>query len=300
MNSTWSGILTGGLSSLANSGGRGGANIPDAPSFQYDPNVGWSQDTLKGQSNYLLNGLTTEGGDLGGLMHDTVSFNPQVTQLALQQMQAQLAPSYRQSQQNLTNTLEANNQLTGSTTASAFGNLENDYLAQLTATQAQAGLADINRALQNRVSLYGTGLNTTQAVGNAALNNQAQMNNFALSNYDNQVAQVLGNQAPQTGGFGGAVSGSIGGGIQGYMSSGGNPYMAAAGAGLGGVSGYSGSPQAGGGILSSVLGNMGQRNGGNIIYNSGSAPHTETIANSLYDTPSWYGQGLGTSRTYGL
>lgn len=224
-----------------------GSDFPGAPGFQVDPNVAWSQDRLKGQSDYLLNGLTTEGGNLAGLMGDTVSFNPLTTQYALQAMQAQLAPSYRNSQQNLTNTLEANNQLAGSTTASAFGNLESDYMAQLTSATAQAGLADINRALQNRVSLYGTGLNTTQAVGNAALTNQAQMNNFALSNYENQVAQALGEQAPQTGGANGAIAGAIGGGMAGLAT--GNPYLAAGGAALGGYSGYNGTPGTGGQFL---------------------------------------------------
>lgn len=231
---------------FGDSGSKSGGDIPDAPTFWNDPNVAWSQDRLKAQSDYLLNGLTTDGGTLSGLMGDTVSFNPMVTQYALEAMQAQLAPSYRNSQQNLMNTLEANNQLTGSTTASAFGNLESDYMAQLTSATAQAGLADINRALQNRVSLYGTGLNTTQAVGNAALTNQAQVNNFALGNYENQVAQALGNAAPQTGGTQGALTGAAGGAMAGASF---GPYGMIIGGALGAFAGSQGSPGTGGSIL---------------------------------------------------
>lgn len=235
-------------------GGGGDMNIPDAPVFQPDPNVAWSQDFLKGQANYLINGLTQDGGNLSGLLGDTVSFNPLTTQYALQSLQAQLAPSYRNSQQNLQNTLEANNQLTGSTTASAFGNLESDYMAQLTAAGAQASLADVNRALQNRVSLYGTGLNTVSTIGTNALANQAQINNFALSNYENQVAQALAGEN-QNGGLSGALTGAVGGGLAGLAT--GNPYLAAGGAVLGGVAGYSGQPGTGGNFLTAGAGLFG-------------------------------------------
>lgn len=244
-------------------------SVPEAPSFQPDPNVAWSQDILKGQVPNLLS-----LSNLPEPLMEAISLNPQVTQLTLSALQSQLEPSYRRGFQDITNTLEANNQLTGSTTASALGNYESDYMAQLTAAGAQAGLADINRALQNRMSLYGTGLNTAQSIGNAGLNNQNQTNQFALQNYENQVASALLNQPKQTGGFMGALTGAIGGGLQGFMM--GGPTGAAIGAGVGGLAGGFGSPGTGGQFLgagATMYGNRQQslpsiiQGGGEGIYN---------------------------------
>lgn len=166
-------------------------SIPSSPSFQVDPNLAWSQDYLKGQTNYLTQGLTTEGGNLSGLLGDTINVSPLVSQYSQQLAQSQLDPAFRVRQQDMINQLEANNQLTGSTTASSLSNLNADYMASLTGMQAQYGLADVSRALNNRVQLYGMGLNTGQAVGSNALQNQNQMNQFALANYENQVASAL-------------------------------------------------------------------------------------------------------------
>lgn len=267
----------------------GGGQFPDAPEYWSDPNVAWSQDNLKSQYSYLMNGLTTEGGSLGGLMGDTVSFNPQITQLALEQMQAQLAPSYRQGGQDIVNQLEANNQLTGSTTASSLGNYQADYMSQLTAATANAGIQDINRALQNRVSLYGTGLNTAQVVGANALNNQSQRNNFALGNYDNQVAQILGNEPPQTGGTSGAIQGAIGGGMAGFSM--GGLYGGIAGAALGAYSGYSSQGNAGGGLLQA---------GGYALGSKYSSPGTYYGGReSIYNPSTSYTSGSSGGNIYG-
>lgn len=211
-------------------------SIPNAPSFQPDPNLAWSQDYLKGQTNYLTQGLTTEGGNLAGLLGDTINVSPLVSQYSQQLAQSQLDPAFRVRQQDMINQLEANNQLTGSTTASSLGNLNADYMASLTGMQAQYGLADVERALGNRVNLYGMALNTGQAVGSNALQNQNQMNQFALANYENQVASALMSQGSQRGGISGAITGAIGGGMQGFAMTG-SPWGALAGATIGGVSG---------------------------------------------------------------
>lgn len=256
-------------------------SIPEAPQFQADPNVAWSQDTLKGEVPKLL-GLT---GLPDGLM-EAISTNPQITQLTLQKLQSQLAPSYRQGSQNIINQLEANNQLTGSTTASALGNYEADYMSQLTAAGAEAGIQDINRALGNRMSLYGLGLNAAQGVGSAGLNNQSQMNQFALSNYENQVAQALMSQPTQRGGFTGALTGAMGGAMQGFAM--GGPWGAAAGAGIGGLSGGLGSPGTGGQMLGAGAYSLGNRQmsspfstmgGGESIYNPIYSPSTNGAIN---------------------
>lgn len=230
-------------------GGSKSVSLPSTPQFQTDPNFTWSQDRLKGQTDYLLNGLTTQGGSLSGMLGDTVNLNPETSRLATERYVSAQEPVYRRGLQDITNTLEANNQLTGSTTASSLGNFQADYMAGLTSANANQALADIDRALANRVGLYGTGLNTTSTVGSNALQNQAQMNQFALSNYENQVAGALASQPSATGGFSGALSGAIGGGLAGLAT--GNPYIAGAGALAGGLSGYSGSPSTGGNFLTS-------------------------------------------------
>lgn len=209
-------------------------SLPAAPSFQSDPNLAWSQDLLKGQSNYLINGLTQDGGNLSGLLGDTVSFNPDISRLAMDSLRAQTSGDYRDQRQNLINTLEANNQLTGSTTGSALGNYEADYLAGLTAAGAEASMLDINRALQNRVNLYGTGLNTAQRVGGSALNNQDQMNQFALQNYENQVYSALNSQPKSRSGMFGALGGAgLGAGIGALLAAPTGGLSLAAGAALG-------------------------------------------------------------------
>lgn len=263
-------------------------SVPDAPSFQADPNVAWSQNTLKGEVPKMLS--------LSGLpdpLMEAINTSPQITALTLQRLQAQLEPSYRTGLQNITNTLEANNQLTGSTTASALGNYQSDYMAQLTAAGAEAGIQDINRALQNRMSLYGTGLNTAAGVGNTALSNQNQMNQFALQNYENQVTAALTNQPTSRGGFMGALTGAIGGGIAGFTM--GGPMGAGIGALGGGLAGGFGSPGTGGQMLGAGASMYGNRNttplqtvgGGESFYNPLYAPLSSSGGYGLY------GQGYG-------
>lgn len=190
------------------------ASIPDAPSFQVDPNVAWSQDRMKEQYGYLINGLTTNGGSLSGLLGDAINISPEVSRLSQQYAQSQLDPAFRQKRQDTINQLEANNQLTGSTTASSLANLDADYMASLTGMQAQYGLADVERALNNRVQLYTQGLNIGQNVGQVGLQNQEQMNSFALANYENQVAASMMNQKEKGGWLqGGAMGAIVGGGL---------------------------------------------------------------------------------------
>lgn len=273
------------------------SSIPPTPSFQADPNLGWSQDVLKGQSDYLLKGLTNEGSSLSGLLNETVQLSPEISQLAMTRMRAALEPQMRESRQNVTNQLEANNQLTGSTTASALGNLEADYLSALTAAGAEASIADINRALSNRVSLYGLGLNTAQGVGGNALQNQQQMNQFALQNYENQVAASLMGQDASSGGLMGGLTGAVGGGITGFML--GGPWGAAAGAVAGGGLGYLGSPGTGGGMLSS--GALAAGLGSNRFIGSGGTSTRESIYNPQYESvynPGFGATGSQLARTY--
>lgn len=268
-------------------------SIPDAPSFQADPNLAWSQDYLKGQTNYLTQGLTAEGGNLSGLLGDTINVSPLVSQYSQQLAQSQLDPAFRVRQQDMMNQLEANNQLTGSTTASSLGNLNADYMASLTGMQAQYGLADVNRALQNRVQLYGMGLNSGQAVGSNALQNQNQMNQFALANYENQVASAMMNQQSSGSPWGALGGAAIGAGIGTMIMPG---VGTAVGAGIGsslGNSMFGGGSQSGAGI-SSGLGQM----GGYAMGSKYSSPNRISGGSeSIYTNNTYGGYGMN---SYGM
>jgi len=254
-----------------------GPEIPNAPSFQADPNIGWSQDILKGQVPNLLS-LT----NLPPALMDAISLNPETSRLATQQYVSAQEPAYRRGLQDITNTLEANNQLTGSTTGNTLQNYQNDYLAGLTSANAGMALQDINRALSNRISLYSTGLNTAQGVGQTGLNNQSQQNQFALQNYENQVAQAMMNQPQQNSGMWSSLGGLAGGAL-GFAV--GGPAGAMIGGGLGSSlgAGFSGGdPSAGLSSATSAWG-MNKYAGANpsIITSSGAGAKNESIVNSL-------------------
>lgn len=254
-----------------------GPSIPDAPSFQSDPNVGWSQDILKGQVPNLLS-LT----NLPPALMDAINLNPETSRLATQQYVSAQEPAYRRGLQDITNTLEANNQLTGSTTGNALQNYQNDYLAGLTSANAGIALQDINRALSNRMSLYSTGLNTAQAVGQTGLSNQNQQNTFALQNYENQVAQAMMNQPQQNSGFWSTLGGLAGAGIGSLIVPGvGTMIGGGLGSSLG--AGFSGGdPTAGLMAAGNAFGwNKYAGANPNVITSNGAGSKSESIVNSL-------------------
>lgn len=287
--------------------GRKKTSIPEAPKFQVDPNVAWSQNRLKEQYGYLINGLTTEGGNLSGLLGDAINVSPEVSRLSQQYAQSQLDPAFRQKRQDTINTLEANNQLTGSTTASSLANLDADYMASLTGMQAQYGLADVQRALNNRVQLYTTGLNVGQNVGQAGLQNQEQMNSFALANYENQVAASLAGQNNNNGlwgSLGGAALGAGAGALLALPTGGMSIGMGAAlGSGLGGsLGGAAFGGSSAGGQMSSGLGMLGGYMAGSKYapngYTATRGPESVTNTTAAYN-PIGTG-GISGFNSYGL
>lgn len=239
--------------------------LPQIPTFQANPTVGQAESSLMG----LGQGLTSQNvAGLPQILQDTVSTNPQMTQMTLQALEAQLAGPLAKQRQDTINTLEANNQLSGSTTASALGNIDTDYQNQLISAGLNAGMADINRAMQNRVNLYGTGLNTIQAAGQLGLGNQGQVNSFNLDNYQNQVAKVLGEQKQQSGGILGGLMGAAGGALGGSVF---GPVGMVAGGVLGGASGAMGPQSTGPSFLSAGAGAYGANQMGLGNFNSGLA-----------------------------
>jgi hypothetical protein len=272
------------------------SSVPEAPKFQTDPNVGWSQDRLKEQYGYLMNGLTQPGQSLSGGLGEATNISPEISRLSMQYAQSQLDPQFRINRQNTINDLEANNQLTGSTTASALGNLDADYMASLTGMQAQYGIADVNRALNNRVQLYTTGLNVGQNVGTQGLANQEQMNSFALSNYENQVAAAMMGQQSNAGTWGSIGGAVIGAGIGTLVAPG---VGTALGASLGGsIGGAAFGGSSAGGQMSSGLGML-----GGYMAGSKYAPTAYTYTRgpeSVTNTTAAYNPGPSGFGNYGL
>lgn len=220
--------------------GSSSVQLPTPPDFYQNPYVFPAIQQGLGFGNDFIN----QGSSLSPSLQEATSTNPQSSALAIQALQAQLAPSLRNSQQDIINQLEANNQLTGSTTASSLGNLQSDYLSQITSAGLQASLNDINRAMGARIQLAGYGGNLIGTAGNQALTDQSQHNEFNLNNYQNQVAQTLAGQKQQNGGIIGAITGGLGGFLAG------GPV----GAGIGALAGGLGPQGTGGSFLQAGAG----------------------------------------------
>lgn len=267
--------------------------LPSAPELYRNPYVNLSAQTLYDTGRGLLS-PTVSG--LPQILQDTVQTNPEMTRLALQGLNAQLQPELFRSRQDIINQLEANGQLTSSTTADSLTRLQSDFESRMVAAGAEAAMADINRAMQNRIALYGLGEQTVGAAGQLGLGEQNAVNDFNLNNYQNLLSKSLGEQKASTGGLTGAITGGIGGLLAGSSM---GPWGMIAGAGLGATAGAFGPSGTGGGILTAGAGLYGNSqsafNFPSTITNPGSTPKTETI-NSTLLSPSFYGSSYTNNR----
>jgi len=173
-------------------------------------------------------------GEMSPLM-DTISTSPRTTQMFLQGLKAELDPIFRDVRQQTVNQLAANNQLQSSTTANRLATLESDLQKKYIAAGTQFGLADIDRAMRNRIGLFGTGLNTMGTATGMAGQAEARRNQFGLSkyglgleeygldlkrhgmdvestqlDYENRVGKTLAEQDTK-GGLWGGLTGALGG-----------------------------------------------------------------------------------------
>lgn len=223
---------------------------PDAPEFQAEQNV---QPNINQLSD--LGGRLTSfdfGGELSPLQ-DTIDLDPEVTRLALDFAQNSLSPAFNRTRQNTINELANLGSLTSSTTSNAFAQQDFDLNQQFQAITSQAALADRERALGNRLNLFGTGLNTLESATGLGLNQQTQLNAFEQQKFENQIALNELNR-DTSGGLVGGLTGAIGGGLAGFSI--GGPYGAIAGALGGGLAGGFGPQGTGGQFLNagSMLG----------------------------------------------
>ena len=177
-------------------------SIPAAPKYKTDPRYAKSWDELFGLGKRLTNfdfsgGLTP--------LQDTIEVNPDVVSGYFSSLQ----PYHRELRNRSVAELAANNQLESSVTANRFGQIETDIADRLQGYTS--GL--IQQALQNRINLFGTGLNAISGATGYGLQNQGQLNQFNLANYENQVAAALAGQGSQRGGLFGGLTGAGGAGL---------------------------------------------------------------------------------------
>lgn len=235
-------------------------DLPATPTYQTDPIFQQGYQGLSQYANRLLN--FDFSGNLSPLQ-DTISLNPQSTQLALSAAQGFLQPQYDQSVRDLRNEAAANNQLQSSTFTDALSRNANTLNSQYQGIASNAALQDQQRALQNRLSLFGTGLDTLQTATNFGFQNQNSQNTFNLENYQNEVAKALAGQGQQSGGLFGGLLGAGGGALAGLalapFTGGSSLLLAGAGGLLGGAAGAL-TPQSsnvGGNLFSSGAGLLG-------------------------------------------
>lgn len=260
--------------------GGSSVQLPPPPTFQRNP---YTNEIISFGLN-TAKSFINQDGTLSPSLQEAISTDPRVTQLVLQGLRDQTAGDYRTGRQNIVSQLEANNQLTGSTTANVLGNYETDYLSGLTAAGAEAGIADITRALGARISLATAGQQGLNVAGNQALTDQEQENDFNLSNYDNLVAQSLASSKAGKGGILGGLAGGIGGFLGATALApftGGASYIPLLAGGLGAASGAFGPEGTGGSILNSGAGLYGFLGTppNKILPQSG--PKTEEISDTL-------------------
>ena len=264
---------------------------PPIPEYKEDPAVRERIDEMYGL------GKSAVGMDFSGneAMQEVINTSPQMTSLFLQGLKSQLDPQFDDMRRDTINTLAAQGQLDSSVLTSSMADIEKNKQNQYIQQSTQFGINDISRAMGNRMSLYGTGLETMKYGTQATMADRDQFNKFNLQNYGNaakkwdmEAASTMWDYQP-TGGWRGAVQG-LGGGI------------------FGAAAGYYGEPGLGSDITSMAsnfasmgMGSMGSGGGGGSAPSMGSMPRGGGGASPFTPTSAGSSAGAGRlSSSYGL
>ena len=187
-------------------------------------------------------------------LKDTVSTSPEATDLFLQNLFSKLDPVFAERRLSTTNDLAANNQMNSSVANNRMMQLDTDFENSVLGATTTFGLADIDRALENRIRLFGAGTNLLNQGTSFASDSEARLNNFNLANFENQIAAEEYNAGPSTGGWAGALTGAAGGAMAGSSF---GPWGMAIGALGGGLAGGLGPSGTGGASLKAGAGLLG-------------------------------------------
>ncbi len=232
--------------------------LPSTPTYQTDPVF------QKGyQSLYDIGSQLTKGDFSGNLSWLNPTVNNNNSALALASAQGILAPQFRDTLNQITQSAAANGQLESSTFGDALARSQSDLNSQFQSIVSNQAINDSNQSNQNRLSLFGSGLDTLNQATNYGFGNQNSENQFNLNNYSNQVAAALAGQKQSNGGLLGGLMGAGGGALAGLALApftGGSSLLLA---GLGGLAGGAAgalTPQSanvGGSLLGSGAGLLG-------------------------------------------
>lgn len=164
-------------------------NFPSPPEFKPFPTVPGDITTLSNVGRGLTAGnfLNPDDPTLG-FLNDLVTLNPEATQQAVGLASRDVIETRDRAQQDVLNQLEANNQLTSSTTVNRLSDLNESFSSDIADIATTFYLADVERSLGNIGSLFGLGLDTLNTSAGLGQNQQAQENEFALQRYDREVA----------------------------------------------------------------------------------------------------------------
>lgn len=162
--------------------------LPDTPTYQTDPNYQQGVNSLQQYGNQLSSGdLSGNLSWLQPLLNNNNSAN------ALAAAQGVLQPQFRDTLTQIKNEAAANGQLESSTFTDAIARSQSDLNSQYQSIVSGQAINDNNLNNQNRLNLFGTGLNTIGQATTFGQNNQNSQNQFNLQNYDNLVAQAIQN-----------------------------------------------------------------------------------------------------------
>ena len=262
--------------------------LPNVPQYREDPRFTQGLESLFGLGGRLTSFDFT--GDLSPLA-ETISTSPEMTKLFMEGLRLEMDPIMADTRQDIINQLAASGQLESSTTANKLFETEQRYGKGLQQMGTQFGIADIERAMRNRIGLFGAGLDVTQTATGMAGEEGQFRNQWNLANYENIMAKFLGEQKQERGGLFGGLMGGAGGALAGLalapLTGGASMAipLALSGGLLGGAAGAFGPSGTGMGLMQGGAGAY-----GGMRY----APRSSAGAGS------WLRGGISGTNTYGL
>lgn len=158
-------------------------NLPATPTQYTNPLQAGDMGAQSQIAGNLIN------GSLPSWLQSTI--NPNNSANALSAAQGLLQPQFRDTLTQINNDAAANNNLNSSTFTDALARSQSDLNSQYQSIVSNQAINDANQANANKLSLFGSGLNTLQAgIGNEQNQSNSQ-NQFNLDNYSNQVASAV-------------------------------------------------------------------------------------------------------------
>lgn len=159
--------------------------LPAPPTYQTDSTF------QQGNKSLLDYGQNLSGGNLPSWLNSTI--NPNNSANALSQAQGILQPQFRDTLTQISNQAAGAGQLESSTFTDALARSQSDLNSQYQSIVSGQAINDANQANNNKLGLFGMGLQSLQQATGFGQSNQNNQNSFNLQNYDNLVANAIQN-----------------------------------------------------------------------------------------------------------